>query len=95
MNTAIEQQVNKKEAELGRSLTMEEYDDVKAFTLQTVRGTVQADILKEDQGQNTCIFFNRVRTSFNGRYSAIFYRSKGAKLLLCFHFWLSYRRSRS
>lgn len=56
MNTAIEQQVNKKEAELGRSLTMEEYDDVKAFTLQTVRGTVQADILKEDQGQNTCIF---------------------------------------
>lgn len=56
MNTAIEQQVNKKEAELGRSLTMEEYDEVKAFTLQTVRGTVQADILKEDQGQNTCIF---------------------------------------
>jgi len=56
MNTAIEQQVHKKEAELGRSLTMEEYDDVKAFTLQTVRGTVQADILKEDQGQNTCIF---------------------------------------
>jgi len=56
MNTAIEQQVSKKEAELGRSLTMEEYDDVKAYTLQTVRGTVQADILKEDQGQNTCIF---------------------------------------
>ncbi len=29
---------------------------MKAYTLQTVRGTVQADILKEDQGQNTCIF---------------------------------------
>ena len=29
---------------------------IKAETLATVRGTVQADILKEDQGQNTCIF---------------------------------------
>jgi isobutyryl-CoA mutase len=56
MNTAIEQQVEKKEAELGRKLTGEEYEQVKAMTLQTVRGTVQADILKEDQGQNTCIF---------------------------------------
>lgn len=56
MNTAIEQQVEKKTNELGRTLTAEEYADVKATTLQTVRGTVQADILKEDQGQNTCIF---------------------------------------
>ncbi|QAV25621.1 methylmalonyl-CoA mutase [Neobacillus thermocopriae] len=56
MNTAIDQQVEKKEAELGRKLTKEEYEQVKAQTLQTVRGTVQADILKEDQGQNTCIF---------------------------------------
>ncbi|MFD2446808.1 fused isobutyryl-CoA mutase/GTPase IcmF [Bacillus sp. CGMCC 1.16607] len=56
MNTAIEQQVANKEAELGRSLTEHELADVKAYTLKTVRGTVQADILKEDQGQNTCIF---------------------------------------
>ncbi|OIK12545.1 fused isobutyryl-CoA mutase/GTPase IcmF [Bacillus sp. MUM 13] len=56
MNTAIEQQAEKKEAELGRKLTETEFAEVKAFTLQTVRGTVQADILKEDQGQNTCIF---------------------------------------
>lgn len=56
MNTAIEQQVEKKEAELGRKLAEEEYEQVKAMTLQAVRGTVQADILKEDQGQNTCIF---------------------------------------
>ena len=56
MNTAIEQQVDKKEAQLGRPLTPEEYEQVKAYTLKTVRGTVQADILKEDQGQNTCIF---------------------------------------
>lgn len=56
MNTAIEQQVEKKEQELGRPLTLEEWTHVKAATLSMVRGTVQADILKEDQGQNTCIF---------------------------------------
>lgn len=56
MNTAIEQQVEKKEQELGRKLNEEEFAQVKEMTLQTVRGTVQADILKEDQGQNTCIF---------------------------------------
>ncbi len=32
------------------------YEELKAETLSTVRGTVQADILKEDQAQNTCIF---------------------------------------
>ncbi len=32
------------------------YEKIKADTLCTVRGTVQADILKEDQAQNTCIF---------------------------------------
>ncbi len=32
------------------------YEEIKAKTLNTVRGTVQADILKEDQAQNTCIF---------------------------------------
>ncbi|MFP5114259.1 fused isobutyryl-CoA mutase/GTPase IcmF [Bacillaceae bacterium C204] len=56
MNTAIDQQVQQKEAELGRVLTVEEFAEVRAYTLRTVRGTVQADILKEDQGQNTCIF---------------------------------------
>lgn len=56
MNTAIDQQVQKKEAEHGRVLTVEEFAEVRAYTLRTVRGTVQADILKEDQGQNTCIF---------------------------------------
>jgi methylmalonyl-CoA mutase len=34
----------------------ETYQRIKASTLSTVRGTVQADILKEDQAQNTCIF---------------------------------------
>ena len=56
MNTAIDQQVKLREEELGRTLTIEEFTDVRTRTLQVVRGTVQADILKEDQGQNTCIF---------------------------------------
>ena len=37
-------------------LTGEEYEAIRARALQSVRGTVQADILKEDQAQNTCIF---------------------------------------
>lgn len=56
MNTAIDQQIKIKEEELGRILTVEEYATVREETLSVVRGTVQADILKEDQGQNTCIF---------------------------------------
>ncbi|MFC3886390.1 fused isobutyryl-CoA mutase/GTPase IcmF [Bacillus songklensis] len=56
INTAISQQVEKEEQRLGRALTDDEYEQVKVKALRTVRGTVQADILKEDQGQNTCIF---------------------------------------
>ncbi|MDP5027488.1 MAG: methylmalonyl-CoA mutase family protein, partial [Flavobacterium sp.] len=37
-------------------LPFEVYQDIKVKTLAQVRGTVQADILKEDQAQNTCIF---------------------------------------
>ncbi len=37
-------------------LDAEVYERIKAETISTVRGTVQADILKEDQAQNTCIF---------------------------------------
>jgi len=56
MNTAIDQQVKLREKELSRPLTVEEFTETREQTLQVVRGTVQADILKEDQGQNTCIF---------------------------------------
>ncbi|MEZ4383303.1 MAG: methylmalonyl-CoA mutase family protein [Nannocystaceae bacterium] len=55
-NAAIDQQAAKVEAERGRPLTAEERDELADETLQVVRGTVQADILKEDQAQNTCIF---------------------------------------
>ena len=56
MNTAIDQQVDKFREQNGREATEDELQKIKAWTLSTVRGTVQADILKEDQGQNTCIF---------------------------------------
>lgn len=55
-NTAIDQQVEKFKMENNREPTIKEYEQIKANTLRVVRGTVQADILKEDQGQNTCIF---------------------------------------
>lgn len=56
MNTAIDQQLDKFRTDKGREPTAEEAAQVKAWVLKNVRGTVQADILKEDQGQNTCIF---------------------------------------
>jgi methylmalonyl-CoA mutase len=56
LNTAIDQQADKFRADNGRDPTDDEFDKIRAWTLSSVRGTVQADILKEDQGQNTCIF---------------------------------------
>ncbi|MBW6493053.1 MAG: cobalamin-dependent protein [Burkholderiaceae bacterium] len=56
MNTAVDQQVAKFVADNERQPTDTEYEKIREWTLSTVRGTVQADILKEDQGQNTCIF---------------------------------------
>ncbi|MYL36588.1 fused isobutyryl-CoA mutase/GTPase IcmF [Halobacillus litoralis] len=55
-NTAVDQQLEKFQEEEGRAPTAEEAEKIKTETIQVVRGTVQADILKEDQGQNTCIF---------------------------------------
>ncbi|GAB3184557.1 fused isobutyryl-CoA mutase/GTPase IcmF [Hydrogenophaga aquatica] len=56
MNTAIDQQMEKFKADNGREPTDTEAEKIREWVLANVRGTVQADILKEDQGQNTCIF---------------------------------------
>jgi len=56
LNTAIDQQLDKFRADNGREPTDDEDAKIREWTVATVRGTVQADILKEDQGQNTCIF---------------------------------------
>ena len=56
MNAAIDQQLEKFKTDNGREATDTEAEKIREWTLANVRGTVQADILKEDQGQNTCIF---------------------------------------
>jgi methylmalonyl-CoA mutase len=56
LNTAIDQQVDQFKNENGKEPTAEQYEEIRSMVLTNVRGTVQADILKEDQGQNTCIF---------------------------------------
>ena len=56
LNTAIDQQIEIAEQGKGRKLSSDEIEKIKSKTLSSVRGTVQADILKEDQAQNTCIF---------------------------------------
>ncbi len=56
MNTAIDQNVDKFREDIGRDPSDTEEAKIREWVLANVRGTVQADILKEDQGQNTCIF---------------------------------------
>ncbi|MGW1013500.1 fused isobutyryl-CoA mutase/GTPase IcmF [Streptomyces termitum] len=56
LNTAVDQQLDRFRAAEGREPSAEEAAELRARALATVRGTVQADILKEDQGQNTCLF---------------------------------------
>jgi methylmalonyl-CoA mutase len=56
MNTAIDQQIEKFKEDNKREPTDGEAQKIAAWVKENVRGTVQADILKEDQGQNTCIF---------------------------------------
>jgi len=76
MNTAIDQQVKINEEKFGRPLTVEEFTEVRESTLQVVRGTVQADILKEDQGQNTCIFSTEFALRMMGDIQQYFIDSK-------------------
>jgi len=56
LNTAVDQTIDRFREEEGREPDEAEREELTAFTFANVRGTVQADILKEDQGQNTCIF---------------------------------------
>ncbi len=56
LNTAIDQKFAAFREEHGREPSADEAAELREWALKNVRGTVQADILKEDQGQNTCIF---------------------------------------
>ena len=72
LNTAIDQQLDLARAREGRELTDVETTEIRAMVLRTVRGTVQADILKEDQGQNTCIFSTEFSLRCMGDVQAYF-----------------------
>ncbi len=72
MNTAIDQQLDKFRVDNNREPTDDEVQKIKAWVLANVRGTVQADILKEDQGQNTCIFSTEFSLKVMGDIQAYF-----------------------
>jgi isobutyryl-CoA mutase len=76
MNAAIDQQVEKFKVENGRDPTSDERQKIEAWSLSTVRGTVQADILKEDQGQNTCIFSTEFALKMMGDIQEYFVHHK-------------------
>jgi isobutyryl-CoA mutase len=76
LNTAIDQQADRFEREHRRKPTPDEFAALKAETLKQVRGTVQADILKEDQAQNTCIFSTEFALKMMGDIQAFFVESE-------------------
>ena len=76
MNTAIDQQMDRFERDNGRKPTLEEAAQIRAWVLANVRGTVQADILKEDQGQNTCIFSTEFSLKVMGDIQAYFVQNQ-------------------
>ncbi len=57
-------------------LPREVYEKIKAETMSVVRGTIQADILKEDQAQNTCIFSTDFSLKLMGDIQEYFIRNK-------------------
>ncbi len=80
LNTAIDQQIDFYLKKEGVPPSPEQQRIIVDQTLNVVRGTVQADILKEDQAQNLHLL-NRVFTAAYGRYSRIFYQKERQKLL--------------
>ena len=74
-NVAIDQQIERLTARLtqeGHTPGEADLRDARRHALANVRGTVQADILKEDQGQNTCIFSTEFSLKVMGDIQAYF-----------------------
>ena len=76
MNTAIDQNLDKFKTDNGRGPTDTEAAKIKEWVQENVRGTVQADILKEDQGQNTCIFSTEFSLKVMGDIAEYFVHHK-------------------
>ncbi len=94
MNAAIDQQSEAFVAREGRSPSPDEWQELRDHALRQVRGTVQADILKEDQGQNTCIFSIGFLPAHDGRHPRVLRPQAGPELLLGLDQRLSHRRGR-
>ncbi|WP_081759358.1 fused isobutyryl-CoA mutase/GTPase IcmF [Thioalkalivibrio sp. HK1] len=76
LNTAIDQRLDRFESDAGRPPDEAEAREIRARVLAGVRGTVQADILKEDQGQNTCIFSTEFSLKLMGDIQQWFVRHR-------------------
>jgi len=76
VNTAIDQKLDQFVADNRRQPTADEAQKIAAWVKENVRGTVQADILKEDQGQNTCIFSTEFSLKVMGDIAEYFVRHK-------------------
>jgi methylmalonyl-CoA mutase len=74
VNTAIDQKLEQFVADNRRQPTGGEAEKIAAWVKENVRGTVQADILKEDQGQNTCIFSTEFSLKVMGDIAEYFVR---------------------
>ena len=76
LNTALKQQIKKFEIKNSKKPNEEELRKIKEITFSSVRGTVQADILKEDQAQNTCIFSTEFSLKMMGDIQEWFVQNK-------------------
>ncbi|MBC7548680.1 MAG: methylmalonyl-CoA mutase family protein [Polaromonas sp.] len=76
MNTAIDQNLDKFKTDNGREPTDTEAAKIREWVMENVRGTVQADILKEDQGQNTCIFSTEFSLKVMGDVAQFFVHNR-------------------
>jgi methylmalonyl-CoA mutase len=83
LNAAIDQQLGKFVTDNGRQPTEDEAEKIREWTLSSVRGTVQADILKEDQGQNTCIFSTEFALKMMGDIQEFFVTTRSATSTRC------------
>ncbi len=74
-NAAIDQKLDKFREETGSEPNAEQASRIKSEVLSSIRGTIQADILKEDQGQNTCIFSTDFSLKMMGDIQEFFIRN--------------------
>jgi len=74
LNTAIDFEIKKKTGKQREDIPLAEFEKIKARVLHNVRGTVQADILKEEQAQNECIFSSKFALKMMGDIQDYFIR---------------------